>query len=122
MFHGNVLPGEQRFDSLRWHRDHLWECHNDDALWGFTLRAAEEVRINVQQGVLDDLVLLRLFHMGIGDWAQPDHRSEASTPAMRHTTVLASRILDRVLILENEVRVPLSGTRLRVVLKEMRFV
>ena len=120
MFHGSILLGEQRFDVMHWHCNHLWELHNNNTLWGFTLRAMEEVRINVQQGALDDPVLLRLFHMGIGYCVQPDHCSKASVHAMHHGIAMASRLLDRVLILENEVHVSLSVTQLRVILKEKR--
>ena len=107
MWHGCILPGEERFNVLQWHNDHLPELHNDDALWGFTLRASEEVRINRIQGSLMDPVLLHLFNMGIDQWTSPDHRTNSSIQVMRHGTVMASRLLDRILILENEVRVSL---------------
>ena len=73
----------------------LAECHNDDALWGYMLRASEEIRLRDPQ-VRMDPVLYRLFRMGINDWSGENKRMSASIQSMRFATAMGSRLLLRI--------------------------
>lgn len=86
----------------RWQEDHLPEVHNEDALWGYAIRISEELRVR-QPGDIRDNTLLRLLRMGIHDWSSPNNRSLGSAQAMRHSSALASRLLQRIMSFEEEV-------------------
>ena len=48
MHHGVIHAGQSSWDAAeeaRWRQDAMPELHNDDALWAFTLRASEELRM-----------------------------------------------------------------------------
>ena len=102
MLHGVLVPGTTQFDEGLWSSDALLECHNDDALWGFTVRLSEELRVK-PAGRLDDDVLYRLIRMGIEDWEEPNFRHPGSIQSMRHATTLSSRILQRIFSFEDQV-------------------
>jgi hypothetical protein len=106
----------ENFDTHIWERDNLGECHNDDALWGYIIRVAEEFRIhNPQQW--NDPVLHRLFMMGTRDWANPDKRLPQATQGVRFATVMGSRIFRRVLAIEGMVcRSRFEGLRRLIVI------
>ena len=67
------------------------ECHYDDRLWAYTCWVAEEMRV-AEPGYFTDPVLSQLVRMGTQDWSSENERSEASVQAMRHSTVVASRL------------------------------
>ena len=91
MRHGLILPGSARFEESRWRNDTLVECHYDDRLWAYTCRVAEELRV-AEPGYFTDPVLSQLVRMGVQDWSGENERSEASVQAMRHSTIVASRL------------------------------
>ena len=42
---GMSVGGEVSFDERRWHRDVFSELYNDDALWAYSIRVSEEIRV-----------------------------------------------------------------------------
>ena len=89
-------------DLQQWRDDALIECHNDDALWGFVVRAYETVRCCTEDQ-WDDPVFLRLMQMGCLDWVQPDFRSNPSTHGICFTMAMGSRSYERIRLIEREV-------------------
>ena len=106
MVHGRRIKGEGSWDPLRreirWRLDHLPELGNDDALYGFAIRASKELRL-VDWSEVNDPVLHRLLTMGIFDWNLPDNRLHQATQAIRFSTALDTRLLGRILQLERKV-------------------
>ena len=102
MRHGAILPGRERFVETQWLNDTLVECHHDDRLWGFTCRLAEELRVR-EVGSFNDPVLFALMRMGTFDWKDQNKRGAGSTQAMRHSTVMASRLHRRINELDENV-------------------
>jgi hypothetical protein len=102
MLHGVVRAGQQGFIEGEWRRDTFPELHNDDALWAYMVRASEEYRL-LDRGRLRDDVLRRLLRMGIYDWTGEDNRLNQTTPAMRHATAMVTRLVNRLLEVEEKV-------------------
>ena len=73
-----------------------------DALWGFMIQASEEYRL-MDHTKLRDPVMCSLLCMGIFDWKGEDQRLHQTTPAMRHATAMATRLLARTMTLEDQV-------------------
>ena len=71
-------------------------------MWVYMCRASEELRVE-WKGVLNDPVLYNLLRMGIFDWKGANVRPNASIPAMRFSTALATQLLPRILELEKKV-------------------
>ena len=71
-------------------------------MWAYMCWALEELRVE-WKGVLNDPVLYNLLRMGIFDWKGANVRPNASIPAMRFSTALATRLLPRILELEKKV-------------------
>ena len=78
---GRILARESSFSVERWHRDALFELHNDDALWAYMIRALEEFR-ETPAVRYNNPVLLRLLRMGIFDWSGQDKTLLQSLPGM----------------------------------------
>ena len=95
-------PGQADFEAVRWRDDDLQEVHNDDALWGFAVRAHEEYRLR-DPTQWNDAVLNRLFRMGTLDWASPDHRTHQGTQSIRFATAMGSRLYSRIRGIESQV-------------------
>ena len=79
-----------------WLRDALPEWNEDDALWLYTIRLSEVIRL-WPHGALDDPVLLRLFSMGTFDWKGDDSKGPDSTRAMRYAASLSNCLLNKIL-------------------------
>ena len=91
------------FDEGRWHRDVFSELYNDDALWAYSIRVSEEIRVADHTKVRDP-VLRRLMAMGAWDWDKKEGAElNQATRAMRFSTALVSRLLPRILDLEAKV-------------------
>ena len=88
---GAILPGHPQFDENHWRDDALDECYFDDKLWGWTCRVAEELRKR-EADYFNDNIIYNLLHMGTFDWTGENHRNDQSTQAMRHSTILGSRL------------------------------
>ena len=86
----------------RWKNDHFPQCFFEDHLWCYMCRASEELRVEWKDH-LHDPVLYNLLRMGIFDWKGANVRPNASIPAMRFSTALATRLLPRILELEKKV-------------------
>ena len=104
MRHGLMLPGQQRPDDDRWHNNILAECHWDDRLWGYACCVSEQIRTRSAEDFTDP-VLFQLLFMGTYDWDNDNRRNNQSTQAMRHSTVMGSRLYDTIRSLTAEVRV-----------------
>jgi len=91
------------FDERHWHRDMFSELYNDDALWAYSIRVSEEIRV-ADHTKVKDLVLCRLMAMGAWDWDKKEGAElNQATRAMRFSTTLISRLLPRILDLEAKV-------------------
>ena len=89
-------------DLQQWRDDALIECHNNNALWGFVVRAYETIRCRAENQ-WDDPVFLRLMQMGCLDWVRPDFHSSPSTQGIRFVTAMGSRLYERIRSMEREV-------------------
>jgi len=76
-----ILDDEER--KARWMNDSFPEFHNDDALWGYVIRAERQYQI-WQHSDIKDVPFLRLLAMGEG----------ASTSYSGHSLPGGSRIKD----------------------------
>ena len=106
MLHGKIRAGEETWAPEArlhcWKNDQLEDLHNNDALWGFMIRASEEYRL-MDHTKLRDPVMCSLLRMGIFDWKGEDHCLHQTTPAMRHATAMATRLLACTMTLEDQV-------------------
>ena len=100
MLHG--APDAECFDEEQWKRDELREAYCDDALWGYMIRISEQLRLQVP-GEYEDDVLFKLICMGVFDWDRDDHRTNALMQAMRHSTAMVHRVLERIKRVETTV-------------------
>ena len=94
-----IFPTGEDADLQQWRDDTLIECHNDDALWGFVVRAYEGVRLHTKNQ-WDDPVFLHLMQMGCLDWVQPDFCSNPLMQGIRFATVMGSRLYERIRAME----------------------
>src|SRR6267378_2343725 len=90
-----------------WANDDLSECHNEDALWGYTIHASGELEKTSREAV-DDLVLYCLFCMGLFDWSGENRLQEVVSQGVQFATVVATRLFARILGMEEKVRSPSS--------------
>jgi len=104
MRHGVILPGQDRFELLRWKVDSLPEAHYDDKLFGYCVRISERIRTR-DPGLFSDNILYTLFKMGIYDWEDPNKRNDQAMQAMRHSTAMADCLLQRIFDVERAVSV-----------------
>src|SRR6266705_6396725 len=79
-----------------------------DELWAYNIRAHDEFRLHEadQFGPVNDAVLLRLFQLGLYDWKGLDDRSADETEAMRLSSTMAMRMMQRILLLEKQASDP----------------
>ena len=61
---GQARQDGSEFDIHKWHDDILPECLTDDQLWGYSIRAGEEMTQDTWGGIKDP-VLQNLMHIGI---------------------------------------------------------
>ena len=94
-----IFPLDPNADPHQWRDDALIECHNDDALWGFVVRAYEGVQVR-SADQWDDPVLLRLMQMGSLNWVCPDFRSNQLTQGIRFAMAMGSRLYERIRVME----------------------
>ena len=100
MSYGETLPGEARFDEERWLQDTMPELHKMDTLWAYCIRGAAWFhRLNRQQ--VNNPVLVRLLEMGLVDGHLSDNKFNFSD---RYTAIATSRLLDRLMVVEEQVR------------------
>jgi hypothetical protein len=88
---------------MRWKRDSFPELYNDDFLWASAAREWEILK-KVPKSTINDPVLTRALDIGILDWTDENVRQVQSTQAMRHGTVVGSRLLAKIIALEQRVR------------------
>ena len=94
-----IFPTVEDTDLQQWRDNALIECHNDDALWGFVVRAYETVWC-CTENQWDDPVFLRLMQMGCLDWVQPDFRSNPSTQGIQFVMAMGLRLYERIRLME----------------------
>ena len=88
-------PDIEHFDEDIWINDTLSEVHNDDILWGYMIRISEQLRRCVP-GEYGDDVLFKLLCMGVFNWQDEDYGTNASTQAMRYSTAMVHRVIERI--------------------------
>jgi hypothetical protein len=89
----------------------LLEISRDDALWAYSIRALDQLRsLDVEK--VHDPVLMRLLDMGVRDWQGNEDRlfkftgddlHQQGVRTLRHSTLVGSWLLPRVLELEDRV-------------------
>ena len=104
MQRGLTLPGQQRPDDNHWHNNILAECHWDNHLWGYAYCVSEEIHTCMAEDFTNP-VLFQLLFMGTFDWDNKNCRNNQSTQAMRHSTIMGSRLYDAIWSLTTKVRV-----------------
>ena len=106
MVHGRVLGVGGEFPEYKWYQDALPEAYNDDALWAYMIRLADQM--NWKFDFRKDKVMERLLLMGLYDW--DEHLESVRTPlqAMRHATAMVSRLWPRITSLEDKVTLPIA--------------
>ena len=96
------VPTREEFDEQVWRNDALDECHQEDMLWGYVVRAFEEFR-HRDVNVWTDPVYNQLILMGCVDWLGPNRPGDQAVKAIRFSTALGSRIFHRIVRLEDQV-------------------
>ena len=92
--------GEACFDEGHWVQDAMPELHKMDVLWAYCIRGAAWFhRLNHQQ--VNDPVLICLLEMGLVDGHPPDNKFNFSDC---YATIATSQLLNRLLVLEKQVR------------------
>ena len=104
-------PDIERFDKDQWINDTLSEAHCDDILWGYMIRISKQLRRRVP-GEYGDDALFKLLCMGVFDWTDEDHRTNASTQVMCHSTAMVHRVIEWIKRVETMVsRLLISACR-----------
>ena len=88
----------------RWHNDNYPDLHDMDFLWASMVRchSGEIQRMNPDR--IRDKVLWRLFRVGVFDLPKGDKKTpNPISPALWHSTAMASRLLNRCLRSEDKV-------------------
>ena len=86
-----------------WWNDVFPNLYFDDRLWAHMIRGAEWLWV-VDQTKINDASLLLLLRMGVLNWKAPNNRLHQATQAIRHGTIVALRLLPRIMKLESWVR------------------
>ena len=87
----------------RWHADSLSDVNNQDALWGYTIRAAGVLRQERNRSI-QDTTLFRLLRLGIYDWTGVNVLGNQARQAIRWACPTIVRVLQRVWKVEKQVR------------------
>ena len=98
-------PAQEVFNIDAWWSTTLDNCHFDDAIWGYTIRAFNDWK-NWDLSRWNDPVLDDLFIMGLLDWIGENHRYAQSIQSMRFTLVLGSQLKMELVRLEDLVWLP----------------
>ena len=93
MLHGAQTA--ERFDEEQCRNEILTKVHCDNALWGFMIRISKQLRLRTP-GEYGADVLFKLICMGVFDWGEKDHRTNASMQAMHHSTAMIDQVLQRI--------------------------
>ena len=102
---GQARQDGTEFDVHKWHDDILPECLTDDQLWGYSIRAGEEMTQETWGGIKDP-VLQNLMRIGIFERTnRRDQCLNQTLPAIRYSAAITSRLLPRLSELETKVRV-----------------
>ena len=100
----------------QWRKDKLTEAYCNDVLWGYMIQISEQLCLRVP-GEYEDDILFKLICKGVFDWDRDDHRTNASTQVMRHSTVMVHQVLERIKQVETMVsRLLIVGATLHPVL------
>ena len=91
------------FNVDAWRSTTLDNCHFDDAIWGYTVRAFDDWS-NRDPSRWNDPVLDNLFIMGSLDWIGENHRYAQSIQSMWFALVLGSQLKMELVWLEDLVR------------------
>ena len=102
MGHGILRAGTESFDQEAWHNRVMPELQNDDAIHAYQIRMSEELWI-LDLARVNDPVLKRLLDMGCFDWKSPNSVSGPGN-GIAYSAVVASRLLPRLLEVEDKVR------------------
>jgi len=93
-----------------WKTKTLSNLRAADELWAYNIRAHDEFRLLEanEYGPVNDAVLLRLFKLGLYDWKGLDDRSADKAEAMRLSSTMAMRMMQRILLCEKQVDLLIS--------------
>jgi len=98
---GILQIGSVNFDEEQWRNNPMNVLYNDDAIHVYRIRLSEQIRF-MDLARIRDPVLMRLLNMGTFDW-KPPNSIAGPIQGMSYSAVLMSRILPRVLDLEDKV-------------------
>ena len=98
---GILQVGSENFDEEQWRNNPMNILYNDDAIHAYRIRLSEQIRF-MDLARVRDPVLMRLLDMGTFDW-KPPNSIAGPIQGMSYSAVLMSRILPRVLDLEDKV-------------------
>ena len=101
MQHGTIPAGECVGSDARWERDVLPKCHNDNTLWGYVIRNSDV--LHQERESVNDPVLFNLLRMGIYDWREVNALQNQAVQAVRWSSAMIMRVLQRVFKLEKQV-------------------
>jgi len=98
----------RRMEGPMHHQDALSEYYNVDALWGFVIGAAHDIRECVARHrlgefITGDAILHRLMMMGTYKWIAEDVFQQGNFPSMafRYSSILSNCLLKRIERMEN---------------------
>ena len=83
---GVIIPGDEHLPAIgqeaRRQSNVFTDLHNDDALWAYACRMSLDFNV-WRVADHNDLVMIRLFRMGLYDWKDVDNRLNQTTPVSR---------------------------------------
>jgi len=102
MGHGILRARTESFDQEAWHNRVMPDLLNDDVIHAYRIRMSEELR-TMDLARVNDPVLKRLLDMGCFNWKSPNSVSGPRN-GITYSAVVASRLLPRLLEVEDKVR------------------
>jgi len=98
---GILQAGRESFNKEEWHNNPMSALYNDNVIHVYQIRLSEELQV-MDLAHLRDPVMRRLLDMGTFDWKLPNSVA-GPIQGMSYSAILMSRILPRVLDLEDKV-------------------
>ena len=95
-------PAAFRTRKDAWWSDNLKECHNDDFLWGCTIKNHEW--LTKFHPNTEDVVMYNLIRLGTYDWSGENELKGHALQAVRYAGAVVGRLTDRTNRLKSKVR------------------
>jgi len=85
-----------------WHNNSLWDCYNDNTLWGYNIQVAGAVE--QEKTRMNDGIFYCLFHMGTFDWRGKNTLGSQARQAIQWACPTIFCIFQHVLKVKKQVR------------------